>query len=85
MTTSDVMEANSANRRRAACHRCGWTQSLVKVTRAQRAQFGSELAYHWLCDECMAELTLATSQKELVASAAAGSPDGDSRHHRSVA
>lgn len=80
MTTSDGMAEGAADRRRSACHRCGWTLPLVKITRARRAKLGSATAYHWLCDQCIADLTLSASSAEPVASTTVAS-----RRNRSVA
>lgn len=51
----------SAHQRHGDCHRCGWAQSLQKVT--MRRSSGSLLdraeglvrGSAWLCDECAAE------------------------------
>jgi hypothetical protein len=39
------------------CHRCGWTQPLMSV---HRARFRPGPTYHWLCGDCVADLTMVT-------------------------
>jgi hypothetical protein len=55
--TLDSVASPRVHARRDACHRCGWTQELVKVDRRQRAQFSSAARYRWMCDECIDDLT----------------------------
>jgi hypothetical protein len=65
MTNSKTLVRSGTKRREAACHRCGWTQSLSKVSRNTQIQLGSAQKYGWLCDDCVADLT---GSRELVPS-----------------
>jgi hypothetical protein len=72
MTTSNTLVRSGTKHREAACHRCGWTQSLSKVSRNEQIRLGSDQKYGWLCDDCVADLT---GSRELVPSSTAATHD----------
>ena len=82
MTTSNTLVRSGTNRREAACHRCGWTQPLAKVSRSEQLRLGADQRFRWLCDDCLTELTGA---HELVTTAAASYEPEHAARHRSVA
>jgi hypothetical protein len=54
-----------AFRRQAACHRCGWTQPLMRIGRHEQAASGVGHAYRWLCTDCVDDLaSVSTNGRE---------------------
>jgi hypothetical protein len=84
MTTSDSTE-NSSHRREAACHRCGWNQSVRKIGRAERAQLGGGHQFTWLCNDCVRDLSSAGTREPAKTSAVEDSGSDQARSSRSVA
>jgi len=77
--------------RRGDCHRCGWTQSLRRVTPEEalvirsNSVTGPRSGLRWLCGDCITELT---SVREDAPTAAATGPVGLATayaRHRSAA
>lgn len=71
MTTSNTLVANKTHRRDAPCHRCGWTQPLLRIERREQVRLSSTERYRWLCDDCVRELTGAGVAEKV----AVGAPD----------
>ena len=63
--SANQFEHQDCNFRQGACHSCGWTQSLRKVTGSQAALFrrnargGPRVGLRWLCEDCFVDLSSA--------------------------
>ena len=68
-TATDNPHINDVDKHRGRCHRCGWTDAVAKVTRRQRALFGSDNRFRQLCDECASDLIAAADTPRVLARA----------------
>jgi len=65
------------NLRQGACHSCGWTQSLRKVTGPEaalirrNARGAPRFGLRWLCQDCIADLSSAEQGQHVPALAGA--------------
>jgi hypothetical protein len=63
--------------RQGACHNCGWTQPLRKVTGSEaalirhNARSDPRFGLRWLCEECIVDLTSAEQAQPVPAHAGA--------------
>jgi hypothetical protein len=68
VTSASVGTAtHETHSRRGACHRCGWTDGLTKVTRQRRALLGSGEHFRLLCDDCVTDLLASADSPRLPA------------------
>lgn len=78
---------SKGHQRHGACHRCGWAQSLHKVTirRASGSLFdraeGLVRGAAWLCDECASELTTVRVAERVSSTTGAHYPSRSIRDH----
>jgi len=83
MRFSMVTFGAGSHERLGACHSCGWSLPLARVSRAQRAEGDRDHSGRWMCAECIGGLTARADQDLVPAGQSAG--HSDPVGHRSVA
>jgi hypothetical protein len=81
MKLLNFTSGTGSHERIGTCQSCGWSLSLVRVSRAQRAKGDPDHTGRWMCHECVDGLT-AGADRDLVRTSVG---HADPVTHRSVA